>query len=190
MHIRWPPHPSLPSGASAFAKATSDKTDGTATWVYTKDWGQEHFSLMVSLPAGNYRANPLSNLAELGGRQRSHDTLHAYFIGRNDPMRQDKAIMLQSSDAKSLTASAMASGWPADWLVIWQRITSPRVKEANTKAGRTLELERSVNGKGTTTTSPLTNRAMPHPPPACPSPSPMWNERAAEDLPWHHCACF
>ena len=42
---------------------------------------------------------------------------------------------------------------------------------------------RSVKGKGTTTTSPLTNRAMPHPPPACPSPSPMRTERAAEGLP-------
>lgn len=74
--------------------------------------------------------------------------------------------------SKSLIITGTASGWPADWLVIWQRIRSPRVSPASTSAGLTLALARSVKGNGTTTTSPLTNRAMPHPLQVNPNPRP------------------
>ena len=50
------------------------------------------------------------------------------------------------------------------WLVIWQRIKSSPSKPAMTRAGRLLACVRSENGRGITTTSPLTNSAKPHPP--------------------------
>src|SRR5690606_2857204 len=81
--------------------------------------------------------------------------------------------------AKSATARGIALGWPADWLVIRQRTTSPRETVARTSAGRTLELERSGNGHGTTTTSPLMKRALHHPPELCSSRRPRRCARAA-----------
>jgi len=80
--------------------------------------------------------------------------------------------------SKSAGKRGTASGCPAAWLVIWQRIRSPLVSDATTSAGRTFALERSVNGNGTTTTSPLTNRAMPLPPPGCSSRRPKRIGRA------------
>lgn len=48
-------------------------------------------------------------------------------------------------------------------VVIWHKITSSPIKLVTTKAGLFLAFERSEKGKGTTTTSPFTNFAMPHP---------------------------
>ena len=57
---------------------------------------------------------------------------------------------------------------------------SSRVDVARTTAGLTLLLAKSVNGKGTTTTSPATNRATPHPPRQSPSPATMtWQPEGA-----------
>jgi hypothetical protein len=54
-------------------------------------------------------------------------------------------------------------------VVIWHRITSSPSSCVTTKAGRSLLAVRLENGKGTTTTSPLTNFSMPHPRQADPS---------------------
>ena len=68
-------------------------------------------------------------------------------------------------------------------LVIWQSRMSSRVDVARTTAGLTLLLARSVNGKGTTTTSPATNRATPHPPRQSPNPATKtWRPKEAG---WH-----
>jgi hypothetical protein len=49
------------------------------------------------LPARNHRTDPLSNLVEFDRGERADGTLHADFIGRDDPVRQDKAVMLEFS---------------------------------------------------------------------------------------------
>ena len=56
------------------------------------------------------------------------------------------------------------------WLVIWQRIKSSPSNPVITRAGRLLAYVRSENGKGITTTSPLTNSAKHHPPLASANP--------------------
>lgn len=62
-----------------------------------------------------------------------------------------------------------------------------RLRVAKTNAGRTFELERSVNGIGTTTTSPLINRAMPHPPAVNSSLSPTrFEQEVAGRHGFHH----
>jgi hypothetical protein len=85
---------------------------------------------------------------------------------------------------------AIAVGWDSDRLVIWQISRSPRANVASTTAGRRLLDRRSVNGNGTTTTSPPTKSATPHPLQEYPNPPPRLTPRAAAKHArprFHHC---
>jgi hypothetical protein len=85
---------------------------------------------------------------------------------------------------------ATAVGWDSDRLVIWQISRSPRANVASTTAGRRLLDRRSVNGNGTTTTSPPTKSATPHPLQEYPNPPPRLTPRAAAKHArprFHHC---
>src|SRR4051812_11748938 len=69
-------------------------------------------------------------------------------------------------DSKSGASSGTAIGSPYGLLVIWHSTQSPRPASARQTAGRTLDCDRSENGKGTRTTSPAASVTMPRPPPA------------------------
>jgi hypothetical protein len=89
-------------------------------------------------------------------------------LGRSIPPRMKSAgLMVTAAECDS------------DRLVIWQISRSPRANVASTTAGRRLLACRAVNGNGTTTTSPLTNSATPHPLQVYPNPPPKRTLRAA-----------
>src|SRR5207249_10306657 len=64
-------------------------------------------------------------------------------------------------DAKSAVSSGSAAGSPYGLLVIWHSTQSPRPASARQTAGRTLDCDRSENGNGKRTTSPVAGVTTP-----------------------------
>ena len=67
-------------------------------------------------------------------------------------------------DTKSSDFMGNANISSVGWDVIWQRIKSSPQRSANTKAGRFLLPDKSVNGNGVITISPFTNPSKTRPP--------------------------